>query len=786
MQYIAIDKLKVADWPTKIGTQTNDVANQQVQFQSFLRDTTPKNSSDVRYNQPVEPKRDALPAASDPQTPSRKQSSNGSHVNREPEQGSNNIDFADSNTPGAFEQHQRPSAKAPADESPSHQSESSTLTDLSQSEAKEQVTKDLGHDDSQLHQSELQHAEDVSTQTPSNDAMSASDQAITSEENTALQDEITIEEKQVADDTDSVAIALTDADVSEIDWLTLVENGKNTELETQIVENGIAKIVGQDALIKDAESTIINSDNSSVAEQLTVQVSDVQPSIITEEQVKADLLAFSDLVQNIKVTSNQNMAQQHAILDELSQHLSTLDKGTLSAAELKAELQEISELYLSLTQALEGEGVDTSSLPLVSPVTIDASDIKNVDDSPLSASTMPTMAVDSQSTDENSDLSTVPGASQNQELNPEITLLQAMVSEETAVVEGVNSEETGQLAQPSLISSEEKVITHSPMSNVVEQANVPDTAIEPLMLDNAPADIKQLLELPAQKLDAVIDNIAQRLVSQVEKNSGNAQLSGIEKALSTTEINQVKTDFVNALKAGLEEIKGQLQQGHQPAIDLTALVAESMAKVTQTVIAPDAISQTISRFNQTLEVASLLNSRTEASQIVASLDKVNAKESYSQAQVLQNKQGQQLAQFDKAVNITRNEGLQQMAEKVRWMVNQQNLQAEIRLDPPDLGAMKVRINMAGDAASVSIVVQSQQARDVLEQATPRLKELLEQQGIELGQSSVQQESKETGQQHQGQFSNRSSGEQNTLQQEEQAVIEQPIYNGRVGGIDYFV
>ena len=53
--------------------------------------------------------------------------------------------------------------------------------------------------------------------------------------------------------------------------------------------------------------------------------------------------------------------------------------------------------------------------------------------------------------------------------------------------------------------------------------------------------------------------------------------------------------------------------------------------------------------------------------------------------------------------------------------------------------MQIRVNVSGESASVSFVVQSQHARDVLEQATPRLKEMLEEQGIQLGQSSVEQE-----------------------------------------------
>jgi flagellar hook-length control protein FliK len=48
--------------------------------------------------------------------------------------------------------------------------------------------------------------------------------------------------------------------------------------------------------------------------------------------------------------------------------------------------------------------------------------------------------------------------------------------------------------------------------------------------------------------------------------------------------------------------------------------------------------------------------------------------------------------------------------------------------------------MTGDGATVHFTVANQQARDVIEQSMPRLREMLAQQGVQLGDSSVQQQS----------------------------------------------
>jgi flagellar hook-length control protein FliK len=121
------------------------------------------------------------------------------------------------------------------------------------------------------------------------------------------------------------------------------------------------------------------------------------------------------------------------------------------------------------------------------------------------------------------------------------------------------------------------------------------------------------------------------------------------------------------------------------------------------------------------------------------------------------------------------------------MVNTKNLIAEIRLDPAELGSVHVKVAMSGESATVNFVVQSQQARDAVDTATPRLREMLAEKGIELGQSSVRQES--DGQQEQGddvKQGERGNDESEDIDVSEQVLAQHNIVNGALGGIDYFV
>ncbi|WP_076585516.1 flagellar hook-length control protein FliK [Vibrio ostreicida] len=99
---------------------------------------------------------------------------------------------------------------------------------------------------------------------------------------------------------------------------------------------------------------------------------------------------------------------------------------------------------------------------------------------------------------------------------------------------------------------------------------------------------------------------------------------------------------------------------------------------------------------------------------------------------------QQVAQAP--LQLNRDLAGEQVAERVQMMMSKNLKNIDIRLDPPELGRLQIRMSMTGEGATVHFTVANQQARDVLEQSMPRLREMLAQQGLQLGESSVQQQS----------------------------------------------
>lgn len=70
-------------------------------------------------------------------------------------------------------------------------------------------------------------------------------------------------------------------------------------------------------------------------------------------------------------------------------------------------------------------------------------------------------------------------------------------------------------------------------------------------------------------------------------------------------------------------------------------------------------------------------------------------------------------------------------ERVVWLVSQQLQAAEVRLNPPHLGPVEVRLSLQGQEASVSFTVAHGAVREAIEQAIPRLRDMFAEQNLQI-------------------------------------------------------
>lgn len=81
-----------------------------------------------------------------------------------------------------------------------------------------------------------------------------------------------------------------------------------------------------------------------------------------------------------------------------------------------------------------------------------------------------------------------------------------------------------------------------------------------------------------------------------------------------------------------------------------------------------------------------------------------------------------------------------LGDRVLFMSGQKIHQAEIKLNPAEMGPITIRVSVGDRAADVSFTAQHLAARDAIELAMPRLRELFSENGLTLGNTSVEEHS----------------------------------------------
>jgi len=81
-----------------------------------------------------------------------------------------------------------------------------------------------------------------------------------------------------------------------------------------------------------------------------------------------------------------------------------------------------------------------------------------------------------------------------------------------------------------------------------------------------------------------------------------------------------------------------------------------------------------------------------------------------------------------------------VVDRVMWLSSQNLKSAEIQLDPAELGRMEVRIDLTKDQAQVTFLSPHAGVRDALEGQMQRLREMFTQQGMNLMDVNVSDQS----------------------------------------------
>lgn len=137
--------------------------------------------------------------------------------------------------------------------------------------------------------------------------------------------------------------------------------------------------------------------------------------------------------------------------------------------------------------------------------------------------------------------------------------------------------------------------------------------------------------------------------------------------------------------------------------------------------------------------------------------------------------------LDMPVDINSSQWADKFSEHIIWLGNQGIKSALIKIHPEDLGPLEISIKVVKDNASVNISSQNSTVRDIVDQALPRLREMMAEQGLNLTDVHIGADANSR------QFSQHSNSAEDGFTSHYEEEIQSTVSSKRTqeGLIDYF-
>ncbi|WP_100913018.1 flagellar hook-length control protein FliK [Pseudoalteromonas spongiae] len=325
-----------------------------------------------------------------------------------------------------------------------------------------------------------------------------------------------------------------------------------------------------------------------------------------------------------------------------------------------------------------------------------------------------------------------------------------------------------------------------------DQAQLQSTlASRPLGETIAVANKQQTITRPDTQVPHNVTAVA-KAVAQEQNVDLDAQQTTVElinqqaTKPAPASVVSLSSQAAEKLQASNEQTSSAKQSNVK--VDTIQLVDEPNLETEASTEQPQSFAKLLNslKTNANTPVLSQLVSHIQASQLQqAEVSEINQQHLAMQtAQVIQNTKKTTISAeqaLQQPVNIAKSDAAKALFNKANMLLNLNLKEAEIRLDPPELGSMQIRIRSDAEQAQINFVVQSQQAKDVLEQSMGRLKEMLAEQGINLGESSVSEQGQ--GEQQMAEQSGHSSSSER--EHEPVSNVSEQIVSKQQDGIDFY-
>ncbi len=252
------------------------------------------------------------------------------------------------------------------------------------------------------------------------------------------------------------------------------------------------------------------------------------------------------------------------------------------------------------------------------------------------------------------------------------------------------------------------------VADVHSLSSNPDTALIPSeATDTAPLHQSSL----TQQLEAPPISIA-------------TDLSAMKSPVYVGEVNQNTKEVkeVRTIKSTVDSTKIDALNNSDAAIPVTSAKPQSESPLTTVAIEP--------QHNKEATIGSLVQAKDSLN--IASISTA----SLSSVALQGNATNTLTTNLTPTINspLGTDQWSNEFSQKIVWMCTQQNQVAELHLNPADLGPLNVTLNISNDQLTAQFTSPHIAVREAIENAMPKLREILADNGIMLNNASVNDQS----------------------------------------------
>ncbi|WP_031571325.1 flagellar hook-length control protein FliK [Rheinheimera texasensis] len=297
------------------------------------------------------------------------------------------------------------------------------------------------------------------------------------------------------------------------------------------------------------------------------------------------------------------------------------------------------------------------------------------------------------------------------------------------------------LAEKSIVADEAESLLATAVAGHTETAKDVETTVQSA---KQPADVKasgSVLAAAASAENAVSAASQQTESLQQAELVSPAMAVPVNPGRTTTTVSGDKTQTVNTFAEHMKAVNQTQQQQLQQQAGEEQQTGQGQSKAAAEMMlanqpAPTAVNAV--SFSQHLQQLQPTQPLTEQTATTAALTQPVAQSSAAGQATQLAARPAETSGWQAPLALTEPAAAQQLKDRVMVQIQHKLQTAEVQLHPEDMGSMQIKLNLQQDQLSVQFVVQQGAAKEALEQQMPRLRELLEQQGIALTEGQVEQ------------------------------------------------